>query len=105
MKKLSLRPYPGEVLVTKDPRELRRVYKRYTKEEFAGPLFMGMSIELTCDGDKTWLVYYTSTSALVHELGHVVLDLFTSIRSDPRDGNGEPFCYMLDRLFLEATKK
>lgn len=53
----------------------------------------------------TGLIWWTRPETLVHELAHVVLDIFTEVGIDPRTGNGEPFCYMLSQLHLEAMQK
>ena len=33
---------------------------------------------------------------LMHELSHVALNVFGNIHSDPRAGNGEPYCYLVN---------
>lgn len=55
------------------------------------------------DGMRTFVVYAADKATLTHELAHVILDTFAYIDSDPREGNGEPFCYLLGQLFAEAT--
>jgi hypothetical protein len=55
------------------------------------------------DGMWTYLVWGEKAHALAHELAHVVLHVFERCGIDPREGNGEPFCYMLSTLFVEAN--
>jgi hypothetical protein len=35
-------------------------------------------------------------------LSHVMLNVFELVGIDPREAGGEPFCYMLSQLMLEA---
>ena len=102
---LSLRPYHGKLwLATGGPESYERAHKR---------LFKTPDV-LTCaqdgrfsggeghDGMWTYLVWARKPYALVHELSHVVLHVFERCGIDPREGNGEPFCYMLSQLVLES---
>jgi hypothetical protein len=52
--------------------------------------------------DTVWLVWAATPHALAHEFAHVLLQVFHTIGHDPREGDGEPFCYMLSQLLLEA---
>jgi len=54
------------------------------------------------DGMLTYLVWGAKPHTLAHELSHAVLHLFERCGIDPRDAGGEPFCYMLSQLLLEA---
>lgn len=49
-----------------------------------------------------YLVWGKNRPYLAHEIAHVVLHVFEIAGIDPRDANGEPFCYMLSQLLLEA---
>ena len=40
---------------------------------------------------------------MAHELAHVALHVFERCGIDPRSGNGEPFCYLLSQLMLDAS--
>ncbi len=53
------------------------------------------------DGTPVYLigVFDNKTTTLVHELGHMCLDVCEHRGFSAHDGNGEPFCYMLDYLF------
>lgn len=107
MKKLSLRPYHGEVWVTNSLEDLRKSYRRVTKQPYpyeddpdGGRFVMTEGDRLT---DRIFLVYSKKPEALAHELCHVLLIVFKTIGHDPREGDGEPFCYMLSQLMLEAA--
>jgi len=107
MKKILLTPYHSHVVVTRSVAEAKRVYKRITKKylELAHNTY-GVSIELERKGfANTYFVFARSTSDLAHEFGHVLLWLFKKIGSDPAEGGGEPFCYMLSHLMDEAARK
>jgi hypothetical protein len=41
---------------------------------------------------------------LAHEFSHVVLHVFERCGIDPREGSGEPFCYLLSQLLLDAKR-
>jgi len=105
LRELPLRPYPGMVFVTKDwkafaraCRELFNRDERHTNQ--AGRFVCGPSWY----HPFTAIVWWTKPETLAHELSHVVLDIFETVGIDPVSGQGEPFCYMLSQLFLEATQ-
>ena len=105
MKKLSLRPYHGNLYYAATKDDYQTSHRR---------LFASEDV-LTCaqvgrfaggegpDGMWTYLVWAEEPHTLAHELSHVVLHTFERCGIDPREGNGEPFCYMLSQLILEAT--
>lgn len=45
-----------------------------------------------------------SVSTLVHELSHAALNICKARNIDPVQAEGEPFAYLLEYLFDEATK-
>lgn len=53
-------------------------------------------------GVWTYLIWGKQPHTLAHEMSHAVLHVFERCGIDPRAGNGEPFCYMLSQLLLEA---
>ncbi len=55
------------------------------------------------DGMWTYLVWGNSHPTLAHEMAHVVLHVFERCGIDPREGAGEPFCYMLSQLLLDGA--
>lgn len=106
MRKLSLRPYHGEVWLCESLRELRKTYKAQTKEKYPYEDDPDGGRYVRLDGGKggpVWLVYASGHAALAHEFAHVLLHTFRVIGHDPTHGDGEPFCYMLSQLMLEAA--
>lgn len=108
MKKLSLRPYHGSVWVCDTLDEMHKAYRRVTKQAYpyqdlpdSGRFVLLEGDELT---DRVFLVYGKKPAVLAHELSHVLLIVFKTIGHDPREGDGEPFCYMLSQLMIEATE-
>lgn len=104
MTELSLRPYNGRLFVAKT----RKAYEKAHADLFNRP------DELSCaqegrfsggegrDGMWTYLVWGAKPHTLAHEMAHVVLHTFERCGIDPREAGGEPFCYMLSQLLLEA---
>lgn len=105
MKELSLRPYHGRLFIVKTAKEYEKAYTKLFKTPDA----------LTCaqegrfsggegrDGMWTYLVWGKKPCTVAHEMAHVVLHVFERCGIDPREGNGEPFCYMLAQLILEGA--
>jgi hypothetical protein len=106
-KECSLRPYPGTVKVFRDLKMLRAYYESKTgekypyKDEVTGGRFIKLEFGKKAM-DTQWLVYAKRPHSLAHELTHILLRLWEEIGSDPAAGNGEPFCYMLSQLMLDA---
>jgi hypothetical protein len=106
VRELSLRPYNGKLFVAFSVADYYRQHQAIFKKPEV----------LTCgtegrfvggegkDGLWTYLVWAEKPHTLAHELAHVVLHVFERCGIDPREGNGEPFCYMLSQLLLEARK-
>jgi len=106
-KELSLRPYNGRLFYARTLRDYQAAHKA---------LFKTADV-ITCategrfvggegrDGKWTYLVWAHEPHTLAHELSHAVLHLFERIGVDPRDANGEPFCYLLSQLILDANLK
>jgi len=104
MKELSLRPYNGRLFYVKTVKEYERAHKNIFKEPDV----------LTCaqagrfsggngkDGIWTYLVYANKPETIAHEMAHVVLHVFDRCGINPIEANGEPFCYMLGQLILDA---
>lgn len=104
MKELSLRPYHGRLFVAKG----RKEYEAHHFKLFKAPdvLSCAQCGRMTGgegkDGMWTYLIWAQDVPQLAHELSHVVLHVFERCGIDPREANGEPFCYMLSQLMLEA---
>lgn len=107
MKELSLRPYPGTILLCESPEEMRKAYRKLTKTAYPykDDPEGGRFIRLECakEADTAWIVFAATAHALAHEYSHVLLHLFRIIGHDPREGDGEAFCYMLSQLMLESN--
>lgn len=103
---VSLRPYNGRLFVAQTAEEYKAAHKRVFASDD----------ELTCategrfaggegkDGLWTYLVWAEKPHTLAHELAHVALHVFERCGIDPRSGNGEPFCYLLSQLMLDASR-
>lgn len=103
---IPLRPYPGSVKVCPTKKEF---YRQHVK------LFGDRGKDLTgnrgrfvgkWDDAESWpyyLVWAESPAALAHELAHVVLHVFELAGIDPIAAGGEPFCYMLSQLMIDAA--
>jgi hypothetical protein len=106
LKELPLRPYPGCVLVTKN----RKAFEQAAKELFDRDEQLRGKCGRFLGGHSwyhphTYLVWFTTPETLAHELAHVILDIFETVGVDAHCGGGEPFCYMLSQLILEANQK
>lgn len=107
MKKLSLRPYHGTIWLCDSRNELLKAHKRLTKQPWPygdGDAKGGQFVMLEhgAIANRKFLVHGHTLPALAHEFAHVLLIVFRTIGHDPREGDGEPFCYMLSQLLLEA---
>lgn len=105
-RELELRPYPGVIRLFRRLDWLRAHYEKHTgkpypyHDEVKGGRYV--KLEGKDSGDTAWLIYARTPHVLAHELTHVLLQTWEMIGSDPKEGNGEPFCYMLSQLMLDA---
>lgn len=105
-KVLSLRPYPGEIRLFRNLQWLKWHYKNHTGDdceydsESTGGLFV--KLEEKKSNRIIWLIYAKEPHVLAHELSHVLFHTFEIIGAKPQSGNGEPFCYMLSQLMIDA---
>lgn len=108
-KRIPLRPYPGEIKLFDRLDHMRAYYEAHTgnKYEYQDEATGGRYIKLERDKakDAVWLVYGRKPHVIAHEFTHVLLQLWKAIGSDPYEGNGEPFCYMLSQLMIESKWK
>lgn len=108
VKKLSLRPYLGEVWVCASIKSLHKAYRKHTQTPYpyqddpGGGRFIWLKGD--CPADHLFLIWAATPHALAHEVSHVLLHTFKEIGHDPREGDGEPFCYMLSQLLMEAQE-
>lgn len=105
---LSLRPYPGTIKLFDDLSELRRYYEASTgdkypyHDEVGGGRYVRLEGKGGNEKDVRWLVYGRKPHTLAHEFTHILLRVWHRIGSDPHEGGGEPFCYMLSQLMIDA---
>ncbi len=107
MKELSLRPYFGSVRVCKTRKEYQKHYKALHGEkdnDLTGRSSGRMSGRVYEDRAPVFVVWAAAPCYLAHELSHVILWVFEKAGIDPREANGEPFCYMLSQLLLECEE-
>lgn len=106
MKELSLRPYFGTVRVCKTKAEYQREHRKLTgrpdHELDTGMEKQGRMYAHVGPHDPVFVVWASKPWYLAHELSHVILIEFEWAGIDPREGAGEPFCYMLSQLMMEA---
>ena len=86
---------------------MRKQYKRLLRTPcphvITGTGGRYIKIEFDHPHEVRWLVYSQCPAYLAHEFSHVLLQTFGTIGHDPTIGDGEPFCYMLSQLMLEAS--
>lgn len=108
MKRLSLRPYNGNLYVCADEEDYQRAHKKVFGTRDVPLLSEGREGRFSggCGSDGKWayVIFYTSPHTLAHELSHVVLHVFERCGINAHDSGGEAFCYMLSQLMLEATE-
>ena len=106
MKKISLAPYPGTVIVTRDKAEYERLHlKLFGEHDTVHHGVQGRTAFPTRKSNGHYLVYAGPVKTLAHEFAHVCLEVFSVIAEDPRAGNQEPFCYLMGHLMGQALKK
>lgn len=106
-KNLSLRPYPGSIELFTDIQKYKERYYELTgktypyKDESTGGRYVYIDFDgPTCE--NVFLVLSGSNAALAHELSHCILHTFEFCGIDPIASKGEPFCYMLSQLMIDA---
>lgn len=106
-REISLRPYVGSVLLFSDLAHVRAKYEAETKEPYpyqdeeAGGRFIRLD-GANASGVR-YLVYARHAHVLAHEFTHVLFDVFKKIGATPDAEIGEPFCYMLSQMMLDAA--
>lgn len=105
MRELSLRPYNGRLFVASSRKDYESSHARLfkTSDVLSCAQEGRMSGGEGKDGIWTYLVWGKHAPQLAHELSHVILHVFERCGIDPREANGEPFCYMLSQLMIEAV--
>lgn len=105
MRRLYLRPYPGVILLCKN----RGEYKKWSawcndgKPDDISPSAQGrMCLHKYKNNMPHFTVWATDSARLAHEFSHCILMTFSDCGIDPIAANGEPFCYLLSQLLIEA---
>lgn len=107
IKELSLRPYNGRLFYAKT----KKAYERAHTKLFATPDVLSCAQEGRFNGGQgkdglwTYVIYAEKPHTLAHEVCHAVLHTFERCGIDTQSGNGEPFCYLVSQLILDATKE
>jgi hypothetical protein len=106
VRELSLRPYHGRLFIATSKKDYEASHKRIFKDPDRLTCAQEGRFAGGCGRDDLWtyLVWAEKPHTLAHELAHVVLHVFERCGIDPREAGGEPFCYMLSQLILEAKK-
>lgn len=106
MKELSLRPYNGALYVCDTEADYQKWHKKIFGARDVPLLSSGIEGRFAggegADGKWAYLIWHTSPHTLAHELSHCILHVFERCGINPIEAGGEPFCYMLSQLMLEA---
>lgn len=103
--RLSLRPYNGVAYFART----REAYERAHRALFREPDRLScaqqgrFSAAAGPEGLWTYLVWAETHHTLAHELSHIALHVAERCGWDPREACGEPFCYLLSQLILDAA--
>mgnify|MGYP000961172966 CR=1 FL=1 len=103
--KLSLRPYNGELWIAKTKEAYDLAHKRIFKEPdvaFCEGVAGRFSGGANRNGMWAYLIWAPTPAIMAHELSHVIFATFNRCGIDPRNDEGEAFCYMLSQLMMEA---
>ena len=106
-KELSLRPYNGRLFVASSVEQYEAAHKKlFAVTDILNCTQVGRFVGGEGkDGNWTYLIWASAPHNLAHEVSHCVLHVFERCGIDPREGGGEPFCYMLSQLLLETTER
>jgi hypothetical protein len=96
--RITLDPYPGVLYLTTNKAEFIRLATRLSKMEVLDkPEATGRCLMID-QSPRIYVAWSETSDAMVHEMAHVVLDMFDCAGIDPVASNGEPFCYMLGSI-------
>lgn len=104
MKKISLKPYSGNLYFVKTIKYYEKAHKKiFKKSDVLGchqdGRFSGAEGK---DGGWNYLVYAKTSEVLAHEMCHVIFHVFERCGINPSDSGGEQFCYLLSQLLIDA---
>lgn len=107
VRELSLKPYPGRLFMASSRAAYEAASKKLLMTDdklnpgISGRFLVGPGR----DGMTTILIWAENSAYLAHELSHAILYTFDLCGIDPRQAGGEPFCYLLSQLLLDAGVK
>lgn len=103
VKEFSIKPYNGRLFIAKTKKSYEKAHKTYFNESHSVSCNVEGQFYGGCckDGFWTYLLWADNDAAMAHELSHAILHIFERVGIDPRESNGEPFCYLLQYLFTE----
>lgn len=102
---LSLRPYPGIIKLCPNRKTFYQEHLKLFGEKGKDLTYnKGRMSGKYSDKDHfpTFLVWAENSATLAHEFSHVILHIFDDTGIDPREANGEPFCYLLSQLLTDS---
>jgi hypothetical protein len=100
MKKLSIKPLNGTIILCDSKEEYQAQYKRRFGKEIDLTVSLGRT---DGDGNKgQYLVWASGKPQLSHEFAHVLFFVFDLCGINPSDSQGEMFCYHLSQLLIDA---
>lgn len=108
MIKTTLRPYSGSLIICKSRKEFYCEHEKLFGERGEDLTHKRGRMSGKYDDKARWptyIVWAEDQNYLAHEIAHVVLHVFELADIDPRGCNGEPFCYLLSQLLLDAKGK
>jgi hypothetical protein len=101
--RISLKPYPGQLYYVDSSKKFNKLCTKVFEDDTdchdpkktGGRMVQGYDRE----GWLTFVIWASDDKALIHELSHVILDLFGYVNINPMKARGEPFAYMMGHLF------
>lgn len=103
-KQLLIQPYGYWLRVFSDWEAYKKEVQGKTTEpppDKQKPL--GKTTLLSRDNQRLLLIYAEDAATLTHEFMHAVLMIFEEIKSDPREGNGEPAAYLISHMWEQIV--
>lgn len=102
MIKIQIRPYGCELMFTQSRNEFRAERAKYTADPIDLDTIAGCASDFQGGSFHIVGVFDGEESTLVHELSHVTIKVMHHIGTEINDQTCEPFCYLLEDLFLQC---
>ena len=101
-KQLLIQPYGYWLWAFSDWEDYQAACSKKTGKPFEeGRKPLGRTQLLTLDQHRLIVIYAHDEATLAHELMHAIMMIFEEIKSDPREGNGEPAAYLMSHIWTE----